>query len=413
MQLLSNRPAPESSILAKFSALAQAQDALLGAERNPFRVVIERTLSATEGIIRGRNVLLFGTNNYLGLSHDPACLAAAVEATRLYGTGTTGSRIANGTYSLHGALETELAAFYGRRSCMVFTTGYQANLGMLSVLGGKGDHLLIDADSHASIYDGCRLSQAQVIRFRHNDPDDLHRRLRRLGDVPGSRLVVVEGIYSMLGDTAPLAEIAAVKRETGAFLMVDEAHSLGVLGEHGRGLSEAAGVEQDVDFIVGTFSKSLGSVGGYCVSDMPGFEILRVACRPYMFTASPPPGVIASTRTALARLRDTPALRARLWVNARRFYDGLRQAGFRLGPQVSPIVSVHMPDVPLAVAFWNELLAQGVYVNLTLPPATPDGGALLRCSLTAGHEEAQVDAAVARFIATAATLGLQPAPAAA
>jgi 8-amino-7-oxononanoate synthase len=400
-----------TSILAKYSALTELRQSLLQAGRDPFHVVFERALSATEGVVDGHKVVLFGTNNYLGLSHDPDCLSAAAKAARCQGTGTTGSRIANGTHALHHQLEAELAAFFGRRSCMVFTTGYQANLGMLSALAGKDDYLLVDADSHASIYDGSRLSQAQVIRFRHNDPDDLERRLRRIGEVRGSKLVVVEGIYSMLGDVAPLAEIAAVTRRTGAALLVDEAHSFGVLGAHGRGLAEAVGVEQDVDFVVGTFSKSLGSVGGYCVSDMPGFDVLRVACRPYMFTASAPPSVIASTRAALARLAAAPALRERLWTNANRFYGGLQTAGFQLGPQVSPIVAVRMADVATAVAFWNALLARGIYVNLTLPPATPDGQPLLRCSVTASHDAAQVDAAVACFVATAAALKLQPQPA--
>ena len=395
------------SILAKFSALAQARRVHLGAGRDPFRVVIEQALSATEGVIDGRTVLLFGTNNYLGLSHDPTCLAASIEAVRRHGTGTTGSRIANGSFDLHGQLETELAGFYRRSSCMVFTTGYQANLGMLSVLAGKEDTLLIDADSHASIYDGSRLGHAQVVRFRHNDVDDLHRRLRRLGDAPGSRLVVVEGIYSMLGDSAPLAEIATVTRETGATLLVDEAHSFGVLGEHGRGLAEAAGVESDVDFIVGTFSKSLGSIGGYCVSDHADFDILRVACRPYMFTASLPPAVIASTRAALARVKEAPELRENLWVNARHLYGGLRQAGFEVGPHASPIVAVSLPDVATATRFWNRLLDQGIYVNLVLPPATPDGRPLLRVSVTAMHDEAQVGAAVSRFAEIAAALGVR------
>ena len=176
-------------------------------------------------------------------------------------------------------LEQDLAKFYGREHAMVFTTGYQANLGVLSTLVGRGDHLMLDADSHASIYDGSRLGGAEVIRFRHNSPDDLHKRLRRLAGSPGERLIVVEGIYSMMGDTAPLKEIADVKRQTGAYLLVDEAHSLGVLGETGRGLAEAAGVEADVDFIVGTFSKSLGSVGGFCVSDCAGFDAMRIVLR--------------------------------------------------------------------------------------------------------------------------------------
>jgi 8-amino-7-oxononanoate synthase len=247
-----------------------------------------------------------------------------------------------------------------------------------------------------------------VIRFRHNDPEDLERRLNRIGAARGSKLVVVEGIYSMVGDVAPLAAIAAVKRRTGAVLMVDEAHSFGVLGAAGRGLAEAAGVEEDVDFVVGTFSKSLGSVGGFCVSDMPGFDILRVASRPYMFTASSPPSVIASTRAALARIAAAPELRQRLWANANRFYGGLQRAGFRLGPQASPIIAVRMPDVATAVAFWHALLDRGVYVNLTLPPATPEGQALLRCSVTAGHSEAQVDDAVAAFVAVAAALRREP-----
>ena len=395
------------SILAKFSGLGEARESLLRNGRDPFQVVFEEAVSAVEGVIDGRTVLLFGTNNYLGLSHDPASIAASAEAVRRHGTGTTGSRIANGTYDSHGQFEAELARFYRRRSCMLFTTGYQANLGMLSVLAGKDDTLLIDADSHASIYDGSRLSQAQVVRFRHNDADDLYRRLRRLGDAPGSKLVVVEGIYSMLGDSAPLAEIAAVKRETGAALLVDEAHSLGVLGAHGRGLAEAADVEGDVDFIVGTFSKSLGGIGGYCVSDDPSFDILRVACRPYMFTASLPPAVIASARTALKRLHAAPELRQRLWANARHLHGGLKEAGFAVGPQVSPIVAVAMPDIATAVAFWNELLDQGVYVNLVLPPATPDQRPLLRASVTAAHHESHVATAVTRMAAAAAGLGLR------
>ena len=395
------------TILDKFATIAEARRSVFGGGRDPFRIVIERTLSATRGVIGGRTTLLFGTNNYLGLSHDPDCLAASAEALQLYGSGTTGSRIANGTYELHGKLESELAAFYERRSCMVFTTGYQANLGMLSALAGKDDYLLIDADSHASVYDGSRLSHAQVIRFRHNDADDLHRRLRRLEGTPGSKLVVVEGIYSMLGDSAPLAEIAAVKRETDATLLVDEAHSLGVLGKRGRGLAEEAGVEADVDFIVGTFSKSLGSVGGYCVSDHPDFDILRVVCRPYMFSASLPPAVIASVRAALTQLRLAPALRRRLWANAEHLSGGLRRAGFTLGPQISPIVAVQMPDLETAAAFWNQLMDRGIYVNFVLPPATPDDRPLLRASVTAAHEYAQVEEAVAGFADTAASIGMR------
>jgi 8-amino-7-oxononanoate synthase len=289
---------------------------------------------------------------------------------------------------------------------MVFSTGYQANLGALSVLAGKDDHLLLDADSHASIYDGARLAGAKVTRFRHNDPEDLRRRLRVLASQPGDKLIVVEGIYSMLGDTAPLREIAAVKREAGAWLMVDEAHSLGVLGAKGRGLVEVAGVEADVDFIVGTFSKSLGGVGGFCASDLPDFDLLRVACRPYMFTASLPPSVIASVAQALELVEEQPLLRTRLAHNAHRMYDGLRATGFLLGPEANPIIAIRVPGRELAVAFWNRLLEAGVYVNLALPPATPEGQSLLRTSVSAVHSAEQIDQAVATIAAVGRSLGL-------
>jgi 8-amino-7-oxononanoate synthase len=291
---------------------------------------------------------------------------------------------------------------------MVFTTGYQANLGVMSALVGRGDHLILDADSHASIYDGARLSHSEVIRFRHNDPEDLYKRLRRLGDQPGDRLIVVEGIYSMMGDVAPLKEIAAVKREMGAYLLVDEAHSMGVLGDKGRGLAEAAGVEADVDFIVGTFSKSLGAVGGFCVSDADNFDLLRIVSRPYMFTASLPPAVIASTLTALERMEQEPELRNQLQRNAVHLFEGLRSMGYAMGPQASPIAAVVMPDQATAVTMWNALLRNGVYLNLAVPPATPDNRALLRSSVSAAHSSEQIDTVLAVFHQLGQEFGLLP-----
>jgi 8-amino-7-oxononanoate synthase len=396
------------SILSKFDHLAQTYDRLGPADSNPLKVTFDRILSSTEGVVNGHTTILFGTNNYLGMTFDEGCIEASVEAVRSFGTGTTGSRVANGSYSGHRDLELSLAEFYGRKHGMVFSTGYQANLSMLSTLAGHGDHLILDSDSHASIYDGARLGHAEVIRFRHNDADDLHKRLRRLKDHPGSKLIVVEGIYSMLGDSAPLAEIAQVKREMGAYLLVDEAHSMGVLGETGRGLSQSAGVEADVDFIVGTFSKSLGSVGGFCVADIDGFEVLRVACRPYMFTASLPPAVIASTQEALRRLTQDSGLRVRLRDNAERLYDGLRALGFHVGPQASPIVSVTVDDNETAVRFWNLLLQGGLYVNLALPPATPTNKPLLRASISAAHTPRQIDTALALFADIGQRLGVLP-----
>src|SRR3990167_8768328 len=369
----------------KHLAYRDAYKAIQDAGADPFKVRFDAVHSPTEGVVEGRPTILLGTNNYLGLTFDQEAIAASVKAVQERGTGTTGSRIANGSFEAHVELEQELAKFYGRKHAMVFTTGYQANLGVLSTLVGRGDHLILDADSHASIYDASRLGQAEVIRFRHNDPEDLAKRLRRLGDAPGERLIVVEGVYSMIGDVAPLKEIAAVKREMGGYLLVDEAHSMGVLGATGRGLAEAAGVEEDVDFIVGTFSKSLGAVGGFLVSNEDNFDLLRIVSRPYMFTASLPPAVIASTLKALERLETDKGLRVRLAANADRLYDGLRNMGYAVGPHASPITAVVMPDQAMAVTMWNALLQNGVYLNLAIPPATPENKSLLRSSVTAAH----------------------------
>jgi 8-amino-7-oxononanoate synthase len=357
---------------------------------DPFQIRMERVLSPTEAIINGRKTLLVGTNNYFGLTFDPSCMEAAIEAIRAEGTGTTGSRIANGSYSEHVALEREIADFYDKKHCMVFTTGYQANLGVISTLVGAGDFLLIDADSHASIYDACKQTQAEVIRFKHNDPASLDARLRRLGDKPGNRLVVLEGIYSMLGDSAPLREFIDVCKKYGAYVLVDEAHSLGALGEHGRGLCESTGVLDDCDYIVGTFSKTLGAIGGYCVSNDPDFDILRVTVRSYMFTASLPPSIVASVRAALKIVKAHPELRTQLWDNVATLYDGLAAQGFKLGPQHGPVVGVHLPDRMMAIGFWRAMLDAGVYVNVAIPPATPNGVSLLRCSVSAAHTREQL-----------------------
>jgi 8-amino-7-oxononanoate synthase len=377
------------SLFDKFEQIAAARQPFVerGIRSN---VVMEKVISSTEAIINGRPVILAGTNNYLGLTFDPDCIEAASTAVREQGTGTTGSRMANGSYSDHVQLEQELAGFFGCHYGMVFSTGYIANLAMLSALTGPGDVLLIDADSHASIYDGCRLSGAEIIRFRHNDPENLAKRLQRLGERASNTLIVVEGIYSMFGDRAPLTEIAAVKEKYGACLLVDEAHSLGVLGPNGRGLAEEAGVEDSVDFIVGTFSKSLGAIGGFCVSNHPAMDMIPLAARPYIFTASSSPSIIASTREALKVLKARPQLRRKLWDNAHHLYGKLQELGFQLGPEPSPVVAVRVANIDQVIAAWKGLLESGVYVNMVTPPATPDGGCLLRCSVSAGHSPEQI-----------------------
>jgi 8-amino-7-oxononanoate synthase len=395
-------------LFEKHALIAGRHGKVLQAGADPFGVCVEKLLSATEARINGRDTILAGTNNYLGLTFDRDCMAAAVTGIRDHGTGTTGSRIANGTYGIHRELEAEIAHFLNRRSAMIFPTGYQANLGMLVGLAGPRDIILLDADSHSSIYDGCRLSGATVVRFRHNDPADLDRRLGRLQDQGDCKLIVVEGIYSMLGDRAPLAEFAEIKRRHGAYLLVDEAHSLGVLGANGRGAAEEQGIEDAVDCVVGTFSKSLGAVGGFGASDHPKFDVLRFCSRPYMYTASSSPSSVASVLSAFRQMARRPELRRRLWDNAKTLFEGLMAAGFDICAPMSPIIAVRLPDERAAVWAWNRLLENGVYVNLALPPGTPNGVCLLRCSVSAAHTPAQIDEICRRFATVAAELGGEP-----
>ncbi|MCO6440573.1 MAG: aminotransferase class I/II-fold pyridoxal phosphate-dependent enzyme [Nitrococcus mobilis] len=398
------------ALFDKFNKLASERAELFPTGLSPFETRIEEVYSPTEARIGGRRVLLAGTNNYLGLTFAPECIEAAHKAIEREGTGTTGSRMANGSYGGHYALEAELGDFYRCNSVIVFSTGYLASLGLIGTLAGVQDIILLDADCHASIYDACRLSGAQIIRFRHNDVADLEKRLQRLKEHTDNTLIVVEGIYSMLGDRAPLAEIVAVKRHYGGYLVVDEAHSLGVLGEHGRGLSEEAGVATEVDFVLGTFSKSLGAVGGFLASNHPESEFLRYASRPYIFTASPSPSVIASTRAALQLLRDRPQLRERLWANATQLYRQLQALGYQLGPEPSPVVATLLGSRQQAVAFWQGLLEHGIYVNLVLPPAAPGGYTLVRCSVSAAHTPAQIDTICQAFADLQAILEQPDAP---
>ena len=389
------------SLFDKFQPLVQDRQSLLGQGVDPFGAPIEEIYSPTEARINGRRTILAGTNNYLGLTFDKECLDAAHAALDDLGTGTTGSRMANGSFSGHRALEREIAAFYECEKAIVFTTGYQANLAVISGLANNEDTIVIDADSHASIYDGCRLSGADIVRFRHNNPDDLNKRLKRLGERAANALVIIEGIYSMLGDKARIKEMIEVKNTHRALLLVDEAHSLGVLGEKGRGLVEEAGVINDADFIVGTFSKSLASTGGYCVSNHPQLDLIRYASRPYIFTASPCPSVIASTREALKRVENGADLRARLWRHAHRLYRHLLDTGYELGPEPCPVIAALLDTREEALALWRGLHERGVYVNLIFPPATPGGKSLVRISVSAAHTDEQIDKICDAFSALA------------
>ena len=384
-------------LLQKFSVAGELKVGLGHAGKDPTSVVFDSLNSATEGVVEGRTTILAGTNNYLGLTFDPACISAGVAAMRSFGTGTTGSRMANGSYAAHGELEAELADHFQFDNALVFSTGYAANLGVLTALLHKGDAVLLDSDAHASLYDGCRMSEADIYRFKHNDVQSLERRIARLGDRAGRCLIIVEGMYSVLGDCAPLKEIAEIKERYGARLLVDEAHSLGVYGERGCGVAEDQGVLDKVDFIVGTFSKSLGSMGGFCVSKHDVLSLFRYVSRPFMFTASPSPAVMATTLEALNQLRTRPELKETLWSNARWLYSGLQALGFDLGPEVSPVIAVRCKDRQSALTHWNQLLEAGVYVNMMLPPATPGGASFLRCSISAAHTPEQISTIIEKF----------------
>lgn len=380
----------------KFSRLASEREQFCTSGINPFGTRIDEVYSATVGRIGNQKVILAGTNNYLGLTFDAQAIADGQDALATQGTGTTGSRMANGSYESHIALEHEIADFFDRPSAIVFSTGYTANLGIISALAGHGSVVLLDADSHASIYDACTLGGAEIIRFRHNDAKDLERRMMRLGDRAREAIIIVEGIYSMLGDVAPLAEIVDIKRRLGGYLIVDEAHSFGVMGATGRGLAEEVGVEQDVNIIVGTFSKSLASIGGFAVGSK-AMDVLRYASRPFIFTASPSPSCIASVRSVLKTIAKHPELRQKLWSNSHRLYSGLEKLGYELGSHISPVVPVIIGHKDDGLRIWRELIGLGVYVNLILPPAAPAGITLLRCSVNAAHTDEQIDDIIQAF----------------
>ncbi|WP_375393398.1 aminotransferase class I/II-fold pyridoxal phosphate-dependent enzyme [uncultured Sphingomonas sp.] len=399
--------APERDLMSKFDGLIAERQALLDTGvTDPFAIVMEEVLSPTQAIIKGRETILLGTYNYMGMTFDPDVLAAGKAALDRFGSGTNGSRMLNGTFHDHIGVEQALRDFYGVSGAIVFSTGYMANLGMISTLAGKGEYVILDADSHASIYDGCQQGNAEIVRFRHNSVEDLDKRLGRLPKEP-AKLVVLEGVYSMLGDVAPLKELVAVARKHGAMVLSDEAHSMGFFGDHGRGVYEAQGLEGEVDFIVGTFSKSVGTVGGFCVSNHPKFEAIRLACRAYIFTASLPPSVVATATASIRKLATANEKRARLWANARQLHGGLKAMGFTLGTDQpdSAIVAVILKDQKQAIAMWQALLEGGLYVNMARPPATPAGTYLLRCSLCAEHSTVQLDRVLAMFRDAGRTVG--------
>src|SRR5918995_2921556 len=357
--------------------------------------------------MEGRETIMLGSNNYLGLTGDERVKAAARAALERYGTALTGSRLLNGTIPLHTELESEIAGWMGTDDAIVFTTGYQANLGAIGTILEPGDTVICDSGDHASILDGCRLSGARLRPFRHNRIDKLERMLDRAASDGGGVLVVVDGVFSMEGDIAPLPEIAELSARYGARLMVDEAHAVGVLGERGAGSSELFGLEDRVDLRMGTFSKSLASCGGFVAGPEEVVEYLRIASRPFIFTASAVPAAVGAALAALRIIRAEGAeLMGALLDNARYLRQGFRDLGLQViepgtlpdgSDANTPVVPVVVGEDWQAVLLWKALFDRGVYTNVAIHPAGPPGGALLRTSLMATHEKNQLDRALEIF----------------
>jgi 8-amino-7-oxononanoate synthase len=366
--------------------------------------------SATDAevTVEGRRLIMLGSNNYLGLANDERVKQAAAEATATWGAGTTGSRCLNGTLDLHTQLERRLAHFFGRDDAMFFTTGYMANLGVIAGLAQRGDFVIVDRRAHASILDGCRLSTAEVRRFRHSDAKDLDRVLEGCGDA--GKLVVVDGVYSMEGDIAPLPRIVEACRKHGARLVVDDAHGLGVLGKRGRGTAEHFHLEDEVDVIVGTTSKTLPGVGGFAVADRQVIEYLRYGGqnRPFIFAASPPAGVLAAVSTALRILEEEPGRRRHLWRLTRRAHTELSAMGYDTGGSETPIIPVVAGTLERTFEMWKGLTEEGLFVNVVLPPAVPAGGCLIRMTFTASLTDEHLDRILDALQRVGTRLGIIP-----
>lgn len=374
--------------------IALFKDAEMARERGvyPFFRPIE-SAQDTEVIIDGKRVLMFGSNSYLGLTNHPKIKEASKKAIDKYGTGCAGSRFLNGTLDIHIELENKLATYVGKESSVLFSTGFQVNLGVLSSITGRNDYLILDEYDHASLIDGSRLSFSRVIKYAHNDMDDLRRKLSILPE-EAVKLIAIDGIFSMEGDIVKLPEIVELAEEFGANIMVDDAHSLGVIGVKGAGTASHFGLTDDVDLIMGTFSKSLASLGGFIAADFATIDYLKHRARSLMFSASMPPGAVASVIAALDIIESEPERIAKLWENTNYAHKLLVDQGFDLGPTESPILPIYVRDNEKTFLVTKYLQNTGIFVNPVVSPAVPSDSSLLRFSLMATHTFAQIDEAV-------------------
>jgi 8-amino-7-oxononanoate synthase len=391
-----------ADIFDKCSRFEKAKE-LISQGIYPYFRVIESPQDP-EIIMNGRRMIMIGSNNYLGLTNHPKVKEAAIEAIRKYGTGCAGSRFLNGTLTIHVDLEEKLARFMGKEAALIFSTGFQVNLGVISSLVGKDDVVIIDKMDHASIIDGCRLSFGEVKKFRHNDMNDLERVLRE--HESKDKLVVVDGVFSMEGDIARLPEIIALTKKYGARVMVDDAHGIGVLGQTGRGTAEHFGLEDDIDLIMGTYSKSLASIGGFIAGSADVIHFIKHTARPLIFSASPPPASVASVSAALDIIENEPERRKALWRNTNKMFKGFNELGFEVGPSQTPIIPIVVGDSENAFLMAMMLEEEGVFANVAVSPAVPNGRALIRTSYMATHTEEQLDRVLAAFEKAGKRMGI-------
>jgi 8-amino-7-oxononanoate synthase len=349
-----------------------------------------------EAILDGKRVLMFGSNNYLGLTVDPRVREAAREAIALYGTSMTGSRLMNGTSKLHQDVEEKIARFLNKEAALVFTTGYQANLGLISALANRNSAVAIDKEDHASIYDGCRFVDGRVVKFRHNDAQHLDKVLSKIA-ADHSIMVIVDGVFSMSGEIADLPAIAEVTRRHGARLVVDDAHAVGVIGESGRGTASHFGMNGDVDLIVGTFSKSLASIGGFVAGEARVLDYIQHFGRSMLFSASLPPACLAAAGAALDIIEKEPERMVRVLATSRRVSRELTRLGFDVGRTLTPIIPIFVRDEHRTLVLWRELLDEGIFVNPVVAPAVSRNDSLLRTSYMATHTDAMIDRALETF----------------
>jgi 8-amino-7-oxononanoate synthase len=398
-QMAVNREADIFDKCRKFTAAKEA----VAAGIYPYFRIIE-SAQDPEVIVDGRKMIMIGSNNYLGLTNHPRVKEAAIEAIRKYGSGCAGSRFLNGTLDIHVKLEEKLARFMRKEAALVFSTGFQTNLGTISALAGKDDIILIDKMDHASIIDGCRLSFSEIKKFRHNDMEDLERLLQQNNG--RGKLIVVDGVFSMEGDIADLPNIVRLSKKFGARLMVDDAHGIGVLGKTGRGTAEHFGLESDVDLIMGTYSKSLASIGGFIAAKEEVIHYIKHFARALIFSASPPPASVASVSAAIDIIEEEPGRRERLWYNANKMLNGLKALGFDTGRSETPVIPVMVGPDQKAFAMTRMLHDKGIFANVAVSPAVPSGMALIRTSYMATHTDEQLDRVLKAFEEVGKALGI-------